>query len=98
MLLIIRCPFLKTKTARYCSLFRLTGEECYNRGMDFDEYQKLAARTGFYNHPDKQYVLMYLSMGLAGEAGEVIEKGKHIVRDQKIGRGSGRERGEISVG
>lgn len=51
--------------------------------MDFDEYQTLAARTGFYNHSDKQYVLMYLSMGLAGEAGEVVEKIKHVVRDQK---------------
>lgn len=50
--------------------------------MDFDEYQKLAARTGFYNQPDQNYVLMYLCMGLAGETGEVIEKVKHIIRDK----------------
>lgn len=50
--------------------------------MEFDEYQRLAARTGFYGTEDRQYILMYLSMGLAGEAGEVIEKVKHIVRDQ----------------
>ncbi len=50
--------------------------------MDFDEYQRLAARTGFYGTEDKKYILMYLSMGLAGESGEVIEKVKHVVRDQ----------------
>jgi len=50
--------------------------------MEMDEYQKLASRTGFYNQPDQNYVLMYLCMGLAGETGEVIEKVKHVIRDK----------------
>ena len=50
--------------------------------MEFDEYQKLAARTGVFDSEDKNYILMYLSMGLAGETGEVIEKVKHVIRDQ----------------
>lgn len=49
--------------------------------MQFDEYQQLAARTGFKGDEDRNYVLMYLSMGLAGETGEVIEKLKHSIRD-----------------
>ncbi len=49
--------------------------------MQFDEYQQLASKTGLYNVPGLQYKLMYLSMGLAGEAGEVVEKIKHVVRD-----------------
>ena len=51
--------------------------------MDFDEYQQLAARTGFYGTEDRKYVLMYLCMGIAGEAGEVIEKMKKVVRNDK---------------
>jgi NTP pyrophosphatase (non-canonical NTP hydrolase) len=50
--------------------------------MEMDEYQRLAAKTGFYDKEDRNYILMYLSMGLAGETGEVIEKIKHIIRDK----------------
>ncbi|MDO8517989.1 MAG: nucleoside triphosphate pyrophosphohydrolase family protein [bacterium] len=50
--------------------------------MEFDEYQKLAAKTAFYNLPGIHYKLMYLSMGLAGEAGEAVDKVKHVVRNQ----------------
>lgn len=51
--------------------------------MDFTEYQALATRTAQFNQPDKTYILMYLCLGLAGESGEVVEKIKHIIRDQK---------------
>lgn len=51
--------------------------------MEFDEYQKLAARTASYNSDDQIYVLMYLCMGIAGESGEVIEKIKKIIRNDK---------------
>lgn len=49
--------------------------------MDFPEYQKKASETGVYDRDDKKYSLMYLSMGLAGESGEVIEKLKKVVRN-----------------
>ena len=51
--------------------------------MEFDEYQKLAARTAQYAKSDEEFVLMYLCMGLAGESGEVIEKIKKIIRNDK---------------
>jgi NTP pyrophosphatase (non-canonical NTP hydrolase) len=54
----------------------------YNRSMTLDEYQELAARTADFGNKDTNYILMYLSMGLAGETGEVIEKVKHIIRDK----------------
>jgi NTP pyrophosphatase (non-canonical NTP hydrolase) len=50
--------------------------------MDFNEYQTLAARTGDFGDKDETYVRMYLCMGLAGESGEVVEKMKHVIRDQ----------------
>ena len=50
--------------------------------MEFDEYQRLAARTGYGPDKDKSFVLMIHSMGLAGETGEVIEKLKHVMRDE----------------
>lgn len=49
--------------------------------MNLDEYQKQASQTSTYGGKDQAYVLMYLSMGLAGETGEVIEKLKKIVRN-----------------
>ncbi len=49
--------------------------------MDFDEYQKQASQTATFNKDDADYIRMYLSMGLAGESGEVVEKVKHVIRD-----------------
>lgn len=49
--------------------------------MNFDEYQKRAAKTATYQGKEETYRLMYLAMGLAGESGEVIEKLKKVVRN-----------------
>ncbi len=54
--------------------------------MTFDEYQKLAARTDIMgdgsarNAHDPAYIAKIL--GLSGEAGEVSEKYKKIIRDK----------------
>lgn len=47
--------------------------------MNFKEYQKLSRETAIY--PDKDNNFIYPTLGLAGESGEVVEKIKHIVRD-----------------
>lgn len=52
--------------------------------MEFDEYQTLAARTAIYSKPGMHYQLMYLCMGIAGEAGEVVEKVKKLVRPADV--------------
>ena len=46
--------------------------------LTFDDYQPSAKGTAIY---PKQYSLMYPALGLAGEAGEVANKIKKIVRD-----------------
>ncbi len=53
--------------------------------MTFDEYQKQALETA-HNHPDPLMDKTVWVMGVAGEAGEVIEKWKKIVayKDGKV--------------
>ena len=51
--------------------------------MEFKEYQQLASRTSLLAQDDMQYKLMLLSMGLAGESGEVIDKLKKLVNNEK---------------
>ena len=50
--------------------------------MNFNDYQKLALRT-VLSSDDKFMDMMHWVLGLNGEAGEVAEKLKKIVRDKK---------------
>lgn len=47
--------------------------------MDFKEYQKKSRKTAKYPDVDSNFI--YPTLGLAGEAGEVAEKIKKIIRD-----------------
>ncbi|MGI6278731.1 MAG: nucleoside triphosphate pyrophosphohydrolase family protein [Patescibacteria group bacterium] len=49
--------------------------------MDFDNYQKEAKKTAIY--PDRGKNFIYPTLGLVGEAGEIAEKIKKIIRDEK---------------
>ena len=48
--------------------------------MNFSEYQERANATAIYN---TKFSIMYPTLGLAGEAGEVAEKVKKNIRDNK---------------
>lgn len=60
--------------------------------MNFQDYQKLSRRTAIY--PQEQN-LTYPTLGLNGEAGEVAEKIKKVIRD-KSGKVSKLTRDEIA--
>lgn len=47
--------------------------------MTFEEYQKRSRETAVY--PDRDNNVVYPTLGLAGEAGEVAEKVKKAIRD-----------------
>ena len=47
--------------------------------MDLDEYQKKAKESAIY--PSLQHPWVYPLLGLAGEAGEVADKLKKVLRD-----------------
>ena len=48
--------------------------------MDFETYQKQARKTAIY--PDLGHNNIYPTLGLVGEAGEVAEKVKKVLRDK----------------
>ncbi len=47
--------------------------------MDFNEYQSKARSTAFY--PNVGHNPIYPTLGLSGEAGEVADKVKKVIRD-----------------
>ncbi|MEA2112665.1 MAG: nucleoside triphosphate pyrophosphohydrolase family protein [Patescibacteria group bacterium] len=49
--------------------------------MNFNFYQKESRKTAIY--PDRDNNFVYPTLGLVGEAGEVAEKIKKIIRDNK---------------
>jgi len=49
--------------------------------MNFEEYQKKSEETAIY--PDKGNNFIYPVLGLVGETGEIAEKIKKILRDNK---------------
>ena len=51
----------------------------YNMNVTFEEYQKKSRKTAKY--PDVGSNFVYPTLGLAGEAGEVADKIKKIIRD-----------------
>ncbi len=47
--------------------------------MDFNDYQKQSRKTAIYPHQGQNYI--YPVLGIVGEAGEVAEKIKKVIRD-----------------
>ncbi len=48
--------------------------------MNFEEYQKKSRKTAIYPNVGKNFI--YPTLGLSGEAGEVAEKIKKVLRDK----------------
>lgn len=48
--------------------------------MNFEEYQKKSRVTAIYPNAGENFI--YPTLGLAGEAGEVAEKIKKVIRDK----------------
>ena len=49
--------------------------------MSLGQYQSAAAKTAMYKHNHK---ILYPALGLAGEAGEVANKVKKMLRDDNL--------------
>lgn len=52
----------------------------YCKFMEFKEYQAKSRETAIYPNIGKNYI--YPTLGLSGEAGEVAEKIKKVIRDK----------------
>lgn len=64
-----------------------------SRPMSLNDYQALASKTAIY---PMQHQILYPALGLAGEAGEVANKVKKMIRDGKFDRaGIAAELGDV---
>lgn len=53
-------------------------EPPHSRGMSLNEYQQCALETAVY---PEEYNIVYPALGIAGDAGEVADKVKKVIRD-----------------
>jgi NTP pyrophosphatase (non-canonical NTP hydrolase) len=69
-------------------------EQIYaDKPMSMNDYQQMAAKTAIYS---SAHQLLYPALGLAGEAGEVANKIKKMLRDNKFDReGVAAELGDV---
>lgn len=51
--------------------------------MDLNQYQRIANQTANYEGKNGLMGLIYVSLGITGEAGEVSDKVKKILRDKE---------------
>jgi len=51
--------------------------------MDLSEYQKESRKTAIYPRDSESIALYYATLGLVGEAGEISNKVKKVIRDKK---------------
>ena len=51
--------------------------------MEFNEYQEKASVTATFTGKQEEHQLMYLALGVCGEAGEIAEKVKKIIRNDE---------------
>lgn len=59
-------------------------DEVYqHKPLSMNEYQNMAVRTAIYK---AEHQLLYPALGLAGEAGEVANKIKKVIRDGTLDR------------
>ena len=56
-------------------------KEVYKDMISLAQYQSAAAKTAMYKHNHK---ILYPALGLAGEAGEVANKVKKMLRDDNL--------------
>jgi NTP pyrophosphatase (non-canonical NTP hydrolase) len=57
--------------------------EAYKNKMSMNDYQNMASKTAIYN---STHSILYPALGLAGEAGEVANKVKKMIRDGNFDR------------
>ena len=69
-------------------------KEVYKDMMSLGQYQSAAAKTAMYKHNHK---ILYPALGLAGEAGEVANKVKKMLRDDNLDKNAiASEIGDVS--
>jgi len=61
--------------------FEYWKEQWKSKPMDLNAYQKAAERTAIYA---SKHAILYPALGLAGEAGEVANKVKKMMRDNEF--------------